>query len=159
MGLWGSLAPYQQHEYETCATITCWKPSSPVCFPFAWHPLHCLDAHESFYKQEYHWTPRIFWRMHHFHLPTNNKTKPRISPSCFTERTCWLLGNAIAFCHWSLKRKGWKTHDSVSLQRTFLITVFSHCWLVRLTSQRNVSKREKGWDVKSPLSLPTSLST
>lgn len=38
----------------------------------------------------------------------------------------------------------------MSLQRTYLITIFSHHWFVRLTSQRNVSKGEKGQDVKSP---------
>lgn len=77
-----------------------------------------------------------------------------VPPSCFTEQAfpCWLLGNALVRCHWSLKRNGWKTRDPVSLQKTYLITIFSGCWFVRLTSQRNVSRGEKGQDVKSPVS-------
>lgn len=146
-----------QPECETCAAATCWRPPSSFCFPLPDTLCIALDAHKSFYNQEYQWPPRTFWRMCHFHLPTTNKAKLRISLSCFTGQAFphWILGNLLVSGCWSLKRKGWKTCEAMSLQRTYLITV---CWFIRLTSQRNVSKGEKGQDVKSLFCPPTFLS-
>lgn len=38
------------------------------------------------------------------------------------------------------------------LQIAYLVTIFFHCWFVRLTSQRNASKGEEERDVKSTVS-------
>jgi len=151
-GLWGSLnmKPVQLQPVEGLHPPPAFLCQTHAALPLMLTRVFVITKNTSD-------PPRTFWRMRHFHLPTANKAKPWISPSCFTERASphWLLGNLFVCGCWSLKRKRWKTCEAMSLQRTYLITV---CWFVRLTSQRNVSKGEKGQDVKSLFCPPTFLS-